>query len=71
MSRLSELELAERSQKKISENLIKLHVFLGFEPFLLSKSEFEIHNFLVNNLVTHKTNLEAEFDLKSSSIPSR
>ena len=56
---------------KMSGKLIKNHVFPGFEPFLLSNSEFEIHNFLVNNLVTHKTNLQAEFDLKSNSIPSR
>ena len=34
------IEFTERKQK-ISGKLIKMHVFLGFEPFLLSNSEAE------------------------------
>ena len=33
------------ASEKISGKLIKLHVYLGFEPFLLSNSEFEIRKF--------------------------
>ena len=38
---LSEFELTERQQKKIEQKTIKLNVFLGFEPFLLSNCEAE------------------------------
>ena len=50
------------ASEKISGKLIKLHVYLGFEPFLLSNSEFEIRKFfeslllfLILSLLIHNT----------------
>ena len=50
------------ASENICGKLLKLHVYLGFEPFLLSNSEFEIRKFfeslfwfLILSLLIHNT----------------
>ena len=38
---LSEFELTELKQKKMSRKLLKMNIFLGFEHFLCSNKEAE------------------------------
>ena len=61
---LSKFEFIQRQQKKISGKLIKLPVFLGFEPFLLSNSEAEWRELVSTPLVQVHKDVTIDVDVR-------